>query len=1051
LESRILDEPVLVGRERELEQLQRYLNLAIEGKGTTVFIFGEAGAGKTRLLTEFLKIGKKKRVTILTGWCLSDAAVPYFPFVEAFDSYSSADEDETATINQKIGLKSSLMENNQSKANQKLAISKPQVWKDQAFAAVIKELLFLSANKTVILALEDIHWADSASLSLLQYLARQVSSERILIVGTFRSEELKANREDHPNPLSSVLLLMGREDLYREVKLPNLGASDVDRIAESMLGGNVNPKLIERIAIESGGNPLFVVETIRMLHQQGNLSKKNGQWCLCIDEFEIPSKVKDVILRRLEALTANQRKILDVASVVGEKFDPDLVADVVSQESTDVLRELNQIAKSTLMVNCDGNFYRFIHAKFREMLYKEMPLLLRRKYHLKIAEKMESVGQPIRKLPVTDLFYHYVESGNKAKGTHYSLEAGKAALSQSSNEEAIKYFKHAIEATEASSELIQERRVALEGLGDAFYSNSMFEESMKVFEELSECTDSNAVKLRALRKAMESAFQNGDATHLMDFAKKVEPYVAADRLESARVLISKGRAFLIQGKHRENLEAYKAALEVFEEEYSLWDAALALLGIGVAQGILENSPDATTSVLRSIALFEDLGDYRMQMEACFAAGVTFNMCFLEHEALKLLAKIVEIDNRTKMGDYNRLSRAYVNSSMSYELMGEFEMALSSSLKALELSEKTDSLWTHGQVYSFLTMEFAQSGDLKSAETFFEKLMKLPSEILMHRSMRGVLPKAVLLAAKGRWKESNRYFQESLESLRANGPLAQESVAKLYYAWALEKQGCSEKAKVQLEDRDRMRREAKAKFKNTQLLVELVAPKKVQVSQLFELRLDIVNVSESYVLLVRVENLRDKFKPVLFVQSQDFQNSSINLGKERLEPFQVKTVKISLQANQSGEIVLAPKIVYIDNYGKTASLSVRKACVIIQPAAAERAEEPPQIAFEFKSKDAQKAFDFLIKAFLDDYAHRKLPLEMSGWRTLMDLVRGGKVSRYGAYGSHRHYGRGAILELERRNLVDVRVFSGERGRGGEVMKLRVNFENQSLRGRLVSKS
>jgi predicted ATPase len=78
----VLAEPVLVGRERELEELEKFLNLAIEGKGNTVFISGEAGAGKTRLLMEFLRIAEKKGITVLTGWCLSNAAVPYFPFVE---------------------------------------------------------------------------------------------------------------------------------------------------------------------------------------------------------------------------------------------------------------------------------------------------------------------------------------------------------------------------------------------------------------------------------------------------------------------------------------------------------------------------------------------------------------------------------------------------------------------------------------------------------------------------------------------------------------------------------------------------------------------------------------------------------------------------------------------------------------------------------------------------------------------------------------------------------------------------------------------------------
>jgi len=94
LKSRILADPVLVGREHELEELQSFLNSAIAGKGTTVFVSGEAGAGKTRLINEFLNQAKKQEVTILTGWCLSNAAVPYFPFFEAFNAYFSGKENE---------------------------------------------------------------------------------------------------------------------------------------------------------------------------------------------------------------------------------------------------------------------------------------------------------------------------------------------------------------------------------------------------------------------------------------------------------------------------------------------------------------------------------------------------------------------------------------------------------------------------------------------------------------------------------------------------------------------------------------------------------------------------------------------------------------------------------------------------------------------------------------------------------------------------------------------------------------------------------------------
>ena len=469
-----------------------------------MLLSGEAGVGKTRLLDEFLKIAKKRKVTVLSGWCLSDAAIPYFPFVEAFDSYSSSDEDGGAAVNQRMGLKSWLVETNQSEANLRLASSTPQVWKDQAFAAVNKELLYLSAKKPLILALEDIHWADSASLSLLHYLARQVSSERILIIASFRSEELNAEGEGHRNPLSNVLLLMGREDLYKEVELSYLGVADVSRIAESMLSGSVQPELVEKIAADSGGNPLFIVESLRMLHQQGNLIKQNGQWLLCGDYSGIPRKVKDVILRRLAALKSDHRKILDFASVAGLKFDPELVAAAFSQDKVDVLRALHEIEKTTLLMHCDRECCRFVHAKFREMLYEEIPPLLKKEYHLRIAEKIEAENQETDGFSLSELAYHYVQSENKIKAVKYSLQSGKVALSKFSNAEAIKHFTYVLRAVGEDPKCFEERSFALEGLGDAFSANNNFSQAMEIYEQLADIQN-DVAKLRALRKAVFAA------------------------------------------------------------------------------------------------------------------------------------------------------------------------------------------------------------------------------------------------------------------------------------------------------------------------------------------------------------------------------------------------------------------------------------------------------------------------------------------------------------------------------------------------------------------
>ena len=329
-----LSNPVLVGRNNELNALNETLNSVLKTNGQTIFISGEAGSGKTRLVNEFIEVARKKEINVLLGWCLSNVGVPYFPFIEAFSPVYPNMEELLSTmpmVNGQIdGLRS--FQNNAYVGE----VKSPQVWMDLTFASVAKELLNLSTRKPVLLVLEDIHWADSASLGLLHYISRFVSSERILVLATFRSEGLRYDLEGQPSSLVETLRAMGREDLYREIKLPSLNAYEVGLLASSMLGGQIQPSFLENLSTESHGNALFVVESLRTLMSEGCLIQENGEWRPSTDKLRIPSKVKDLILQRVSGLKLKQRKILDVASVLGEKFDYRLIASVLSQEQIQI-------------------------------------------------------------------------------------------------------------------------------------------------------------------------------------------------------------------------------------------------------------------------------------------------------------------------------------------------------------------------------------------------------------------------------------------------------------------------------------------------------------------------------------------------------------------------------------------------------------------------------------------------------------------------------------------------------------------------------------------
>ena len=130
-----------------------------------------------------------------------------------------------------------------------------------------------------------------------------------------------------------------------------------------MLGGNVDVKIAEKLTEESQGNPLFVIEFLRMIAENGSLVQEQDKWQLSVDALDIPSKVKEIIMRRISALRPDQRRLLDVASVIGDTFNPDLIGAVLSKDSIDILEALNGILHFTSLVSVEETLYRFDHAK----------------------------------------------------------------------------------------------------------------------------------------------------------------------------------------------------------------------------------------------------------------------------------------------------------------------------------------------------------------------------------------------------------------------------------------------------------------------------------------------------------------------------------------------------------------------------------------------------------------------------------------------------------------------------------------------------------------
>lgn len=1032
-----------MGRERELEELQRYLNLAIEGKGTTVFISAEAGIGKTRLIRDFLKSAKQEKdIVLMAAWCLFGAEVPYFPFIEAFSGYYSVlrdnSEEEESEFNSWLNWPVN------AELTGYLQDLSPQALKDQTFVTIARKIQSIASRKPIVLLLEDIHWADSASLALVHYIARAIyNSEKVLLIATFRSDELTNSPEGYPHQLVQTLSMMRREDLFSEIKLLGLDRGGVSKMAESMLGGILQKDLAEMLAVKSEGNPLFVVESLRMLQEQQKLIRKDKEWHVAAEEIKIPSKMRDIIIQRLACLNNVEKRILDAASVIGDEFEAGLLSAMVEQDSLDVMETLKAIAQSTSIICIDEERFRFDHSRSREIIYEALAAPLRRGYHGKIAEILEKANAIAP--PLSELTFHYARAGNKDKAVKFALAAAKDEYARWSNVQAIEHFRYVLQNISEGHD--QEKIIALEGLGDAYVASYLLDEAIKTFDELAANT-TGPVCLRAIRKAMGAAFSKGDKPDLLlEYAKKAEKMAVDDRLEMARVRCNRARAngWSGRGDVKMELADYDSALIVFEEENSLPDVAETLWRSGAVCLFFEELlKKGLTELLRSAAIFREIGYTRKEIQATIWTGDGFLACGFIAEAERKLNDVLKMGE--KMDIFGELAGAHYYLSIIAEGKGEFSKALLHSLKSLAYSEKTDLYFLQGFANVSLARQYCKLGNLNYADKYFDKLTKLPQEILSQVLLGPMIAvsKGVYLAAKGLWEESNQVFEKLTASVSPTNERSILNIVRPNYVWILKKQGRLKEAEVHQNQIRNLQKQAMQRFRHTDIQLSLMLPRKLQVGEKFIMRLDLINASVAKGILVKIEGLIPPNSQITSAPSFcRLQNDSLELNQKKIDPFEVETIKLTSTFTKDGVYKIEPVVIYINELDSMKKTKVEPIIVTATPVSSEVSIES-NVKFrdgkvKFKSEAAERAFNYLVTAFEEDHSKRRLSDDKRGWRTLMEVVKKGHVSKHSMYGQSGRGGE-AIAELRNSGLVESRFFFGERARGGKVLKIRMSNQN-----------
>ncbi|MEQ8486543.1 MAG: AAA family ATPase [Pseudomonadales bacterium] len=400
-------EALFVGRGDALQALEAAFDSLSTGRGGMVALYGEPGIGKTACAEVFARHIEGRGGLVLWGRCLEQAgAPPYWPWTQILRDYvdASSRDELQARLGGHARMLASLLPELEDRLDITITTAGGADQHEQRvrlFEAVSRTLARAAAEAPLTLIIDDLHWADASSLSLLEYLCDEARRHRLLIVCAYRDIEVTRK-----SPLLATLGALAHARHLQRVRLGGLDLEETGQLAAAVAGGAMPAQVVQAIYQQTDGNPLFVHEVARVVADE--LRHRRGD----VIAVDVPDGVREAIGRRLDRLSRPCNELLSVASVIGREFDLPLAASVLGQNLEAVLPHADEAIQGGILepVSAAGRgLHRFAHALIRETLQDEIPTLDRLRIHKRIAAALEAL-HPVGDDVLSMLVHHACEA-----------------------------------------------------------------------------------------------------------------------------------------------------------------------------------------------------------------------------------------------------------------------------------------------------------------------------------------------------------------------------------------------------------------------------------------------------------------------------------------------------------------------------------------------------------------------------------------------------------------------------------------------------------------
>ncbi|HSH05717.1 MAG TPA: AAA family ATPase [Anaerolineae bacterium] len=768
--ERVLHMTPLVGRDAELAQLQQQWKAAMNGNGQAGLVLGEEGLGKSRVVQTLLQHAGDSGALILTGRCVEADPLPFSPFRQAIDQLLQSlhrlppiqKQRAEKQIRSAMGDLAPLLKRFTPLMTAFLKdvpdLAEGEDVHEQFLDGLAHFILELSTEQgAAIFYLDDVHWLDNASHRILRRIVRQLHRKPFLLVMTSRAGE--AGIENVYETLAHT-----KSAALNELSLAPLETPAVSQLVSNYLGDyKLDKNVIEILTNRSQGNPFVVTEYLQAMIDAGLLRPKWGAWGVDTDGIEklkLANNVVDLVIRRLEEVSHNTRRVLMVAAAIGAQFSLTLLAKVSEQDDEDLGRALDSASTHNLVEITPEGDYIFVHERIREALLNELEADNRRDLHQRIAEELDTLEIDSLGADQVYMLARQYALGDVSKRPlrvyETNFAAGQLAQQNFAFDEAYIFFQQAVDALKKTTTPHDPHLD--EALSDICFRTGRIEEAITCIDHALQA--SNNPHQRALLFARKAQIHlnardniNGWAAVGKGFAELGMPLPQVTASHLLRTIGTWGRWLLSQATNA----GYGSATDLERERLQIMNSLYATSGYLAYMS--SNSIMLLQVGLRPLILAHKLGDSRELVHVYGSYSIIMSVLGRRKTSEKYAQ--MAVDTAHRMDDRVSIGHSLYIQSMAYHVGGDVRQAEQISKECLHNYGR----WMDGFDYSVacgdLALNLTMRGYIQDAWNWTQRAQEraqISGDALF-------LPYAgAMLAILGRSKDGRGYLQRTFQML-----------------------------------------------------------------------------------------------------------------------------------------------------------------------------------------------------------------------------------------------------------------------------------------------